>query len=178
MLVCWVGLKDERGRLGVHAAHYGTVVQMRDARALLGAAGRFLAANSSRGMKAISRRSREQHRYQSRKPSQAEGAPQHHHCRRHRRQYRRARRTEFGFDSRATCCQNVACGRTMMVSNRPPTLARPSGTRINAVGSATLPKWQQMLDRFGLNPSARTRVLSLNDEATDEFEDFVAKKTG
>jgi len=33
---------------------------------------------------------------------------------------------------------------------------------------------QQMLDRFGLHPSARTRVLSLTEDAGDEFEDFVA----
>ncbi len=37
-------------------------------------------------------------------------------------------------------------------------------------------KLQQMLDRFGLNPSARTRIMSLNDDARDEFDDFVAKK--
>jgi len=39
-------------------------------------------------------------------------------------------------------------------------------------------KLQQMLDRFGLNPPARTRVLSLTEDAADEFEDFVAAKTG
>jgi len=39
-------------------------------------------------------------------------------------------------------------------------------------------KLQQMLDRFGLNPSARTCVLSLTEDAGDEFEDFVAAKTG
>ena len=39
-------------------------------------------------------------------------------------------------------------------------------------------KLNSILDRFGLNPSARTRVLALTEEVRDEFEDFVASKSG